>query len=97
MSITGVVPPVEVILFVVPDTLVTLPPTVANVPLVGKVTFVVFVIVKVLAKAPDVVKFPPKVRVLTPLLIPVPPFEGGNIPLKFEGVITIFASNSDKS
>ena len=46
---------------------------VANVPLVGNVTFVAPVMVNALAKAPTVDKFPPKVRVLDPLLIPVPP------------------------
>ena len=97
MSITGVVPPVDVILLTVPETLVTLPPTVANVPLVGKVTFVAPVIVKVLENGPTVARLPPRVNVDVPLLTPVPPLEGGNIPLKFAGVITIFASNKDNS
>ena len=38
-----------------------------NVPLVGSVTFVVAVTVKVVAKAPDVVKAPPKLTVLPPI------------------------------
>ena len=54
---------------------------VAKVPLVGKVTFVAPVIVNVLANAPNVVKFPPRVKVLVPLLTPVPPLEGDNCPV----------------
>ena len=46
---------------------------VARVPDVGNVTLVVLVIVNVLVKAPDVVKLPPSVMVLAPLLTPVPP------------------------
>jgi len=46
---------------------------VARVPEVGKVTDVVLVMVKVEAKAPEVVKLPPRVMVLDPLFTPVPP------------------------
>jgi hypothetical protein len=74
-----VAPPVEVILFVVPLTLVTVPVVVDKVPDVGKVTFVTPVMVKVLAKAPEVVKLPPRVKVLAPLLTPVPPKVGDTI------------------
>jgi hypothetical protein len=81
MSITGFVPPVDVILFAVPETLATVPAVVAKVPLVGKVTFVVFVMVNVLANAPEVVRFPPRVRVDAPLLTPVPPRAGDNCPV----------------
>ena len=52
-----------------------------KVPVVGNVTVVVFVIVKVDAKAPDVVKFPPSVKVLVPLLTPVPPRAGESVPV----------------
>ena len=53
---------------------VTVPVVVANVPEVGNVTVVMPVIVNVDANAPDVVNEPPKVIVLAPLLIPVPPY-----------------------
>jgi hypothetical protein len=49
---------------------------VASVPDVGNVTLVNAVIVKVDAKAPLVVKFPPNVIVLVALLTPVPPKVG---------------------
>jgi hypothetical protein len=52
---------------------VSVPPNVARVPLVGSVTLVVPVEVKVVAKAPEVTKSPPKVIVLEPLFTPVPP------------------------
>ena len=51
----------------------TVPPTVASVPDVGNVTDVAPVIVKVLAKAPDVVRLPARVIVDEPLFTPVPP------------------------
>lgn len=70
---TGVFPPVDVIRFAVPVTLETVPAVVANVPDVGKVTFVAPVIVKVDANEPDVVNDPPRVIVDAPLFIPVPP------------------------
>lgn len=74
ISITGVVPPVEVIRLAVPETLVTVPVVVDKVPDVGNVTLVGPVIVKVEANAPDVVNAPPSVRVEELLLaIPVPP------------------------
>ena len=44
-----------------------------SVPLVGNVTLVVPVTVNVVANAPEVVKLPPRVMVLDPLLTPVPP------------------------
>ena len=47
---------------------------VINVPVVGSVTLVNPVVVKVKALAPDVVKLPPSVIVLEPLLTPVPPY-----------------------
>ena len=55
---------------------------VARVPLIGNVTLVAAVIVKVEAKAPDVVKLPPRVKVLEPLLTPVPPRVGLNCPVQ---------------
>ena len=64
--------------FAVPVMDDTVPPTVASVPEVGNVTDVIPVIVKVLANAPDVVSDPPNVRVLEPLLTPVPPLAGDN-------------------
>lgn len=80
MSITGVAPPVEVILFVVPDTEVTVPVVVERVPEMGNVTFVDAEKLNVAGKAPAKVNapavntFPPKVIVLAPLLTPVPPY-----------------------
>ena len=53
---------------------VSAPAKVAKVPVMGKVTFVAAVVVKVVAKAPDVVKLPPSVMVLPELLTPVPPY-----------------------
>lgn len=47
--------------------------SVAKVPEVGRVTLVAPVVVNVIAFAPEVVKFPPNVIVLEPLLTPVPP------------------------
>jgi hypothetical protein len=66
----------------------TEPPTVAKVPDVGKVTFVSAVIVNVVAKAPDVVRLPPKVIVFPVLATPVPPLAPSNVPLNttFPGV-----------
>jgi hypothetical protein len=49
------------------------PDSVAKVPVVGSVTFVDPVEVKVIEFAPEVTKFPPKVIVLDPLFTPVPP------------------------
>jgi hypothetical protein len=46
---------------------------VIRVPLVGNVTFVAAVMVKVELKAPEVVRFPARVSVLDPLFTPVPP------------------------
>lgn len=54
---------------------------VAKVPEVGKVTVVVLDMVKVLANAPLVVKLPPRVSVLEPLLMPVPPREEESCPV----------------
>jgi len=63
------------------------PARVANVPVVGRVTEVLAVAVKVVVYAPEVVKFPPSVIVLEPLLTPVPPYVGDitepiHVPLK---------------
>ena len=58
----------------------SVPANVAMVPEVGKITFVTPALVNVVLKLPDVVKLfavtmlPPKVIVLFPLLIPVPPY-----------------------
>jgi len=66
---------------------VSVPPSVAKVPVVGKVTFVAPVLVNVVAKLPDVVKsfpveiLPPNVIVLPVLSTPVPPFAPGNVPV----------------
>jgi hypothetical protein len=51
-----------------------------NVPDVGRVTLVVPVTVNVVLNAPEVVKFPPSVIVLDPLLTPVPPYVDPNSP-----------------
>jgi len=58
---------------------VSAPVKVASVPVVGKVTFVSPILVKVVLKFPAVIKsavveiLPPKLIVLVPLLTPVPP------------------------
>ena len=58
---------------------VSVPANVASVPVVGNVTFVEPVLVKVVVKLPAVIKsavveiLPPKLIVLVPLLTPVPP------------------------
>lgn len=67
---------------------VSAPAKVAKVPVVGKVTLVAPVVVRVKENAPEVVKdpavvtFPPKVVVNVPLLTPVPPLAGFKIPPK---------------
>jgi len=48
------------------------PVNVANVPVTGKVTAVLAVVVNAVLKAPEVVKLPPKVIVLPVLATPVP-------------------------
>jgi hypothetical protein len=59
---------------------VSVPARVAKVPVVGKVTFVKAVEVRVVAKAPEVVKLlavdklPPRVIVFPVLATPVPPY-----------------------
>lgn len=52
----------------------SVPASVASVPVVGSVTFVTPVNVRVLANAPEVVKFPPSVIVFPLLFTPVPPY-----------------------
>ena len=59
----------------------TVLPVVASVPVVGSVTEVVPVDVIVTGNAPEVVKLPASVRVLVPLLTPVPPLAAGRIPV----------------
>ena len=64
------------------------PASVAKVPLVGSVTLVEPVVVRVREFAPEVVKapavliFPPSVVVYEPLLTPVPPLAGFRIPAR---------------
>src|SRR5438552_16355017 len=55
------------------------PASVANVPVVGKVTPVAAVIVNVVANAPLVVRFPPSV-IVPVLLTPVPPRAAAKVP-----------------
>ena len=50
------------------------------VPVVGRVTFVNAVVVRVSAYAPEVVRFPPSVIVFVELSTPVPPFVPARIP-----------------
>jgi hypothetical protein len=50
------------------------PASVDKVPAVGNVTLVPAVAIKVVSKAPDVVKFPPIVMVLPVFATPVPPY-----------------------
>ena len=52
---------------------VSAPASVARVPAVGRVTLVGAVEVRVVAKAPDVVRLPPRVIVFPVLFTPVPP------------------------
>ena len=52
----------------------SIPAIVANVPVVGKMTEVLAVDVRVVVKAPEVVRFPPIVIVLPVLATPVPPY-----------------------
>ena len=52
---------------------VSVPNKVAKVPLTGSVMDVAAVVVRMVAKFPDVLRFPPRVRVLDPLFTPVPP------------------------
>ena len=59
---------------------VSAPAKVAKVPVVGNVTEVVLVAVRVVANAPDVVRLPPKVIVLPELAMPVPPLAPSNTP-----------------
>ena len=60
---------------------VSAPANVDNVPVVGKVMAVVAVAVRVVAKAPDVVRLPPSVIVLLVFATPVPPLAPGSIPV----------------
>jgi hypothetical protein len=53
---------------------VSAPVRVLSVPLVGRITEVVPVTVMVVAKEPEVIRFPPRVIVLPVLAIPVPPY-----------------------
>ena len=53
--------------------IVSVPLSVAKVPVVGRVTFVAPVDVRVVLKAPLVVRFPPRVIVRLALFTPVPP------------------------
>ena len=87
MSVTGPVSaepdvPLANTWFAVPVIEATEPPVVARVPEVGKVTSVAPVILKIEAKAPTVVRLPPKVRVEEPLLTPVPPLAEGTMPMR---------------
>jgi hypothetical protein len=59
---------------------VSVPAKVANVPVVGRVTVVVLVAVRVVANAPEVVRLPPSVIVLPVLATPVPPFAPSSTP-----------------
>ena len=72
--------PAAIVLFVnVSD-----PAKVDKVPVVGKVIFVAAELTNVVAKAPVVVRSPPKVMVLPVLSIPVPPFAASRIPVIFD-------------
>ena len=65
----------------VPVTAATAVTELKRLPETGKVTLVVAVDVRVVLNAPDVVRFPPNVIVLDPLLTPVPPLADGRIPV----------------
>ena len=54
----------------------SVPARVANVPVVGSVTFVEPVVVRIKSLDPLVCKLPPSVIVLFPLFTPVPPYVG---------------------
>jgi hypothetical protein len=60
---------------------VSVPANVDNVPVVGKVMAVVAVAVRVVVKAPDVVRLPPSVIVLLVFATPVPPLAPGSMPV----------------
>ena len=66
---------------------VSVPASVARVPVVGRVIDVVPVAVKVVANAPLVVRFPPSVMVLLVFATPVPPLAPGRIPVMPEEML----------
>lgn len=68
------VPAVKLFPFMVLLVKASVPANVAKVPVVGNVTLVVAVSVRVVPNAPDVVKLPPNVIVLPVLATPVPPY-----------------------
>ena len=68
---------------------VSVPAKVAKVPVVGRVTVVVLVAVRVVANAPEVVRLPPSVIVLLVLATPVPPFAPSNTPETSDVLISI--------
>ncbi len=65
---------------------VSTPAKVESVPVVGRVSVVVPVVVSVVACAPEVVRLPPRVIVLPVLATPVPPLAPGNTPVTVEVV-----------
>ena len=62
----------------------------ANTPVDGSVMLVVAVDVRVVAKAPEVVRLPPRVIVLLVLATPVPPLAPRTIPVTFAAVPVVF-------
>ena len=70
---------------------ISVPSKVAKVPVAGKVTLVATVVVNVVAKAPDVVRLPPKVMLFPVLSTPVPPCTGKITPLIFASVTELSA------
>ena len=70
--------PASMVLFVK----VSVPASVAKVPVVGKVTIVGAVVIKVVAKAPEVTRLPPRLIVFPELSIPVPPLDPDTIPVR---------------
>ena len=69
---------------------VSVPVKVARVPDVGKVTFVNAVLVRVVAKAPEVARLPPRVMVLPVLATPVPPLAPTPTPVTLVALPVVF-------
>ena len=81
--VTEVVPD-KVALLMVLFVNVSVPDSVDKIPEVGNVILVAAVVVKIVLKLPEVLKFPARVIVLFPLFTPVPPKVGEITPLMAE-------------
>lgn len=81
--VTEVVPD-KIALLIVLFVNVSVPERVDKMPEVGNVIFVAAVVVKIVLKLPEVLKFPASVIVLFPLFTPVPPYVGEITPVMDE-------------